>query len=76
MRATRFAVFSLALALAVAAVHAAPTAAAPKERLMNPAALTEKAPDAFRVRFETSKGDFVVEVTRASAPNGAAASHQ
>ncbi|MBZ5638667.1 MAG: peptidylprolyl isomerase [Acidobacteriia bacterium] len=38
---------------------------------MNPAALTEKAPDAFRVKFETSKGDFVVEVTRAWAPNGA-----
>ncbi len=29
------------------------------------------APDMFRVRFETSKGDFVVEVTRAWSPAGA-----
>src|SRR5690606_9945572 len=29
------------------------------------------APETFRVRFETSKGDFVVEVVRAWAPNGA-----
>ena len=31
----------------------------------------EPAPDSFRVRFETSKGDFVVEVTKAWAPEGA-----
>ena len=29
------------------------------------------APDSFRVKFETSKGDFVVAVTRAWAPKGA-----
>ncbi len=29
------------------------------------------APDVFRARFETSKGDFVVEVTRAWSPAGA-----
>ena len=29
------------------------------------------APDMFRVRFETSRGDFVVEVTRAWSPAGA-----
>ena len=31
----------------------------------------EKAPDAFRVNFDTSRGPFVVEVTREQAPNGA-----
>lgn len=30
-----------------------------------------KAPEQFRVKFETTKGDFVVEVTRAWAPRGA-----
>jgi peptidyl-prolyl cis-trans isomerase A (cyclophilin A) len=28
-------------------------------------------PESFRVKFETTKGDFTVEVTRASAPKGA-----
>jgi peptidyl-prolyl cis-trans isomerase A (cyclophilin A) len=38
----------------------------------NPAAevLNERAPDTVRVRFETSKGPFVVEAYRAWAPNG------
>jgi peptidyl-prolyl cis-trans isomerase A (cyclophilin A) len=39
--------------------------------LQTPAALTEKAPDTFKVSVDTSKGVFVVEVTRAWAPNGA-----
>jgi len=50
-----------------------PAAAAPqagKDALKNPEALKEKAPAAFKVKFETSKGDFVVEVTRAWSPNG------
>jgi peptidyl-prolyl cis-trans isomerase A (cyclophilin A) len=39
--------------------------------LKNPAALTEKAPDTFKVDVDTTKGAFVIEVTRAWAPNGA-----
>ncbi len=39
--------------------------------LANPAALTEQAPATYRVRFDTSKGPFVVEVRRDWAPNGA-----
>ena len=39
--------------------------------LKNPAGLKEKAPDTFKADFDTSKGKFVVEVTRAWAPNGA-----
>ncbi len=42
-----------------------------KASLQTPAALTEKAPDTFRVNVDTSKGAFVVEVTRAWAPSGA-----
>lgn len=39
--------------------------------LLNPANLTEKAPAQYEVKFETSKGDFVLEVHRDWAPNGA-----
>src|SRR5215469_7038776 len=39
--------------------------------LMNPAALNEKAPATFKVKFDTSAGAFVVEVHRDWAPNGA-----
>jgi peptidyl-prolyl cis-trans isomerase A (cyclophilin A) len=31
----------------------------------------EKAPDVYRVNFDTSRGPFVVEITRDQAPNGA-----
>ena len=56
------------------AVVPAPTVTpeqAAKARLMNPAQLNEKAPETFRAKFTTSKGDFVIEVTRAWSPNGA-----
>ena len=39
--------------------------------LMHPASLTAKAPDTYEVKFSTTKGDFVVRVTRAWAPLGA-----
>ena len=45
--------------------------AASKSRLMDPASLNEKAPDTFKAKFETSKGNFTVTVTREWAPNGA-----
>lgn len=41
------------------------------EALRDPGSLTETAPDVFRARFETSAGDFVVEVNRGWAPQGA-----
>ena len=37
----------------------------------DPARLTAKAPDTFKVKFETTKGNFTIEVTRSLAPNGA-----
>lgn len=36
-----------------------------------PDQLVETAPESFQVRFETTRGDFVVAVTRSQAPNGA-----
>jgi peptidyl-prolyl cis-trans isomerase A (cyclophilin A) len=39
--------------------------------LKNPAGLKEKAPETYKVNFDTSKGMVVIEVTRAWAPNGA-----
>jgi len=39
--------------------------------LLNPSALTAKAPDVYEVKFATTKGDFVIQVTRAWAPLGA-----
>lgn len=45
--------------------------AAAANPLLSPADLAETAPETFQARFETTKGGFVVEVTRAWAPNGA-----
>jgi len=39
--------------------------------LLKPSAATEKAPATFKIKFTTTKGEFVVEVTRAWAPLGA-----
>ena len=50
-----------------AAAPAAPTAG----KFADPASLKEKAPDTFKAKFVTTKGDIVIEVTRAQAPNGA-----
>ncbi len=49
----------------------APTASADRKSLMNPSALKEKAPDVYRVKWETSKGDVLIEVDRSWAPKGA-----
>ena len=37
----------------------------------DPGKLTAKAPESFKVQFNTTKGKFVIEVTRSLAPNGA-----
>jgi peptidyl-prolyl cis-trans isomerase A (cyclophilin A) len=63
----RLAAFLLALMLA------GPAFAQPSGNagLANPAALNEQAPATYKVKFDTSKGPFVVEVHRDWAPNGA-----
>jgi cyclophilin family peptidyl-prolyl cis-trans isomerase len=58
------------LALAAFLALFAPPALA-QSQLSNPASLREQAPPTYKVRFDTSKGVFVVEVTRAWAPRGA-----
>jgi peptidyl-prolyl cis-trans isomerase A (cyclophilin A) len=42
-----------------------------KEPAPGSASKLERAPDTFRVKFETSKGDFVVQVHKDWSPNGA-----
>jgi peptidyl-prolyl cis-trans isomerase A (cyclophilin A) len=37
----------------------------------DPSKLTEKAPDTYKVQFDTTKGKMVIEVKRALSPNGA-----
>ena len=59
----------LLLALSLAAFTM--PAFAQSAKLADPAALTEKAPATYKARFDTSKGVFVIEVTRAWAPHGA-----
>jgi peptidyl-prolyl cis-trans isomerase A (cyclophilin A) len=50
----------------------APKADEKKEAdLTQPSKLTEKAPDTFKVKFDTTKGPITIEVTRSLAPNGA-----
>ena len=47
------------------------SAAATYDRtLLRPAMLKEKAPETFQVKFETTRGDFIMDVTRAWAPIG------
>jgi peptidyl-prolyl cis-trans isomerase A (cyclophilin A) len=62
--ATLVSAFAL-LALAV------PASAQAQANLATPANLNEKAPATYKAKFDTSKGVFVVEVTRDWAPNGA-----
>lgn len=47
------------------------TTAATSSPLLHPETLKAKAPEVYEAKFVTTKGDFVVKVTRAWAPNGA-----
>ena len=69
----RLDIFPAALALAVAGDLCACQEEGPgyDRMLLTPDSLTETAPDVFHARFETSKGDFVIEVRREWSPNGA-----
>lgn len=55
---------------APAATKAAPKAAAPAMNLLDPNTMKAKAPETFRVKFTTTKGDVLIDVTRAWAPLG------
>src|SRR5581483_1492025 len=57
---------------AAPASKSAPAAKAPGENpLLHPESLKARAPENFKVKFTTTKGDFVVEVHRAWSPIGA-----
>ena len=63
-----------ALAAAVMSATAAVTAQVDLQkiaRLRNPSALSEQAPATYKADFDTSKGRFTIQVTRAWAPVGA-----
>jgi len=63
---------STAQKAAPAKAGASPAAKSSYDRaLLHPALLKDKAPETYQVKFETSKGDFTVSVTRAWAPLGA-----
>lgn len=59
------------LALAAAVDLSAQEGPGYNSMLLTPDSLSETAPDVFQARFETSKGDFVIEVHRSWSPNGA-----
>ncbi len=67
MRIQAAIVFALAFALVIFGAQTISRAG----DLSNPASLNEKAPAVYKVKFDTSKGSFVVEVHRDWAPNGA-----
>ena len=56
---------------AQAAEPAAPAAAGANAALTDPSKATAKAPDTYKAKFETTKGAFVIQVTRSWAPLGA-----
>src|SRR5690349_9476767 len=64
-------VASVAAACASGGSARTTTSAKPPEALLHPARLAKKAPAVFKVRFRTTKGDFVVSVRRTLAPHGA-----
>ena len=61
---------SFAAAVAVLSVDAAAFPQSDHPAMTDPSKAKEKAPDTFRAKFETTKGDIVMECTRAWAPNG------
>ncbi len=71
MRTMMKATPAILLALGVSASGFAVNQADTKAKLKNPAALTEKAPETYRAKFDTTRGVFVIEVKRSWAPIGA-----
>ena len=50
---------------------AKPAAANYDRALLNPALLKDKAPDTYQVKFDTTRGEFTITITRAWSPLGA-----
>ena len=73
LRLTMLPVFLLTLLAFVPAVHAQEQAETDKSVLLDPdhESWDREAPEVFKAKFTTSKGEIVIEVTRAWAPKGA-----
>ena len=54
-----------------APANTAPKAVAAGPSLLNPSSLRAKAPDMYKVKFTTTKGDVIIQVNRGWAPQGA-----
>jgi len=57
--------------LLAGAAFAQEKAAPAKPNLMDPKSLTAKAPESYKVKFTTTKGDVIIQVNRVWAPRGA-----
>lgn len=68
---TNISLIAAVLLFTVVSATAAEQAGQATASLLNPAALNEKAPDVYKAKFETTKGSFVITVTREWAPLGA-----
>jgi peptidyl-prolyl cis-trans isomerase A (cyclophilin A) len=62
---------AITLTIAALLLTIAPATLPAQNKFMSPALLNETAPDKFQAKFDTSKGEFIIEVTRAWAPKGA-----
>jgi peptidyl-prolyl cis-trans isomerase A (cyclophilin A) len=62
---------AIALAVAVTATAQESGVDLSKAKLRNPASFTEKAPETYKAKFDTSQGAFTIDVHRAWAPLGA-----
>src|SRR5215475_5024406 len=60
-----------AMLICGSAMFAQEKAAPAKPNLLDPSSLKAKAPETFKAKFTTTKGDIIIQVTRAWAPNGA-----
>ena len=65
------ALICLALVMAATVSSEETTTAQPNPALLDPSLATEKAPDIYRVKMETTAGEFIIEVHREWAPLGA-----
>jgi cyclophilin family peptidyl-prolyl cis-trans isomerase len=68
---TSTAASTVAVAAAAAPKASAGPASVLHPELLDPSKATAKAPDTFKAKFTTTKGDLVIQVHRAWAPNGA-----
>jgi len=71
MRSRFYIAAQLSLLLLLVAFPIAAQEASAEPDLLVPSSLTETAPDDYRVKFETSKGDVEIRVNRSWAPQGA-----